>query len=105
VSRSRTNDTINLIIKLVLDLAGIAAGETAKAAGSSLIVSLGLTLLGEAAVVWYRSGGAAQLTSGPRDGQDQLQGRQRDQGDPFNRTRHDNRHDRHDRHGNRHERL
>jgi hypothetical protein len=106
----------NLIIKLVLDLAGVAAGETAKAAGSSLIVSLGLTLLGEAAVVWYRSGGAAQLTSGPRGGQDQLPGQRRDQGDPFARTMHDDRyddryedryddrhHNRHDGHDNRHD--
>jgi hypothetical protein len=53
-----------LLIKLGLDLAGIAAGETAAAAGRSLILTLGLTLLGEAAVIWYRSGGASQLTSG-----------------------------------------
>jgi len=62
----------NLVLKLVVDLAGVAAGETAKAAGSSLIVSLGLTLLGEAAIVWYRSGGAAQLASGQPGSQDQL---------------------------------
>jgi uncharacterized membrane protein len=53
-----------LLIKLALDLAGIAAGETAAAAGQSLILTLGLTLLGEAAVIWYRSGGVGQLTSG-----------------------------------------
>jgi hypothetical protein len=53
-----------LLVKLALDLAGIAAGETAAAAGRSLILTLGLTLLGEAAVIWYRSGGAGQLTSG-----------------------------------------
>jgi hypothetical protein len=87
----------NLIIKLVLDLAGIAAGETAKAAGSSLIISLGLTLLGEAAIVWYRSGGAVRLTSGPPAGQEQWQDHRRDQGDLFGRTRHDD-----DRHDNRH---
>jgi hypothetical protein len=52
-----------LLVKLALDLAGIAAGETAAAAGQSLILTLGLTLLGEAAVIWYRSGGAGQLTS------------------------------------------
>jgi hypothetical protein len=55
---------INLAAKLVLDLAGVAAGETFAAVGRSLILTLGLTLLGEAAVVWFRSGGAAQLTSG-----------------------------------------
>ncbi len=54
----------NLIVKLALDLAGVAAGETAAAAGHSLILTLGLTLLGEEAVIWYRSGGAGQLTSG-----------------------------------------
>jgi len=54
----------NLAVKLALDLAGVAAGETAKAAGDSLLLTLALTLLGEAAVVWYRSGGASQLTSG-----------------------------------------
>jgi hypothetical protein len=80
----------NLVIKLVLDLAGVAAGETASAAGSSLLVALGLTLLGEAAVVWYRSGGAAQLTAGPPGGQDQP----RDHDDPLGRTGHDRRHER-----------
>ncbi len=53
-----------LLVKLALDLAGVAAGETAAAAGQSLILTLGLTLLGEAAVIWYRSGGTGQLTSG-----------------------------------------
>jgi hypothetical protein len=64
----------SLVIKLILDLVGVAAGETASAAGSSLLLAFGLTLLGEAAVVWYRSGGAAQLASGPPGGQDQLGG-------------------------------
>jgi hypothetical protein len=64
----------NLVIKLALDLAGVAAGETARAAGSSLIIALGLTLLGEAAVVWYRTGGATGISSGPPGGQDQLGG-------------------------------
>lgn len=54
----------NLLIKLGLDLAGVAAGETTAAATRSLILSLGLTLLGEAAVIWYRSGGARQLSAG-----------------------------------------
>ena len=55
---------VNLLAKLGLDLAGVAAGESAEAAGHSLILTIGLTLLGEAAVIWYRSGGAGQLTSG-----------------------------------------
>jgi hypothetical protein len=54
----------NLLIKLGLDLAGIASGDTGSAATNSLILSLGLTLLGEAAVVWYRSGGAGQVSTG-----------------------------------------
>jgi hypothetical protein len=62
----------NLVAKLVLDLAGVAAGETFSAAGHSLILSLGLTLLGEAAVIWYRSGGAAQLNTGRAEDRDQL---------------------------------
>jgi hypothetical protein len=53
----------NLLVKLCLDLAGVAAGETFADAGHSLILSLGLTLLGEAIVIWYRSGGAAQIAS------------------------------------------
>jgi hypothetical protein len=53
----------NLVIKLALDVAGVAAGEPTAVATQSLILSLGLTLLGEAAVIWFRSGGAAQLGS------------------------------------------
>ena len=62
----------NLLAKLALDLAGVAAGETAAVAGQSLILTLGLTLLGEAAVIWYRSGGAGQLTSGRSGGPSRL---------------------------------
>jgi len=54
----------NLAAKLTLDAAGVAAGQTFKAAGHSLLLTLACTLLGEAAVIWYRSGGAGQLTSG-----------------------------------------
>ena len=61
----------NLAAKLVLDLAGVAAGQTA-AAGHSLLLTLALTLLGEAAVIWYRCGGAGQLTSGRPGGRSQL---------------------------------
>ena len=46
----------NVAAKLVLDLVGIAAGGTASAAGSSLVFTFGLTLLGEAVVLWLRSG-------------------------------------------------
>jgi hypothetical protein len=85
----------NVVVKLVLDLAGVAAGETARAAGSSLIIALGLTLLGEAAVVWYRAGGPGRLSSGPTGGQGQLGGH----GGLPDRSSHDHRHD------SRHERL
>ena len=51
----------NIIAKLVLDLIGLAAGSSASAAGKSLVFTLGLTLLGEAAVLWIRSGGATTL--------------------------------------------
>jgi hypothetical protein len=53
----------NLLIKLALDVAGVAAGEPTAVATQSLILSLGLTLLGEAAVIWYRIGGAQPLDS------------------------------------------
>jgi hypothetical protein len=49
----------NLVAKLVLDLIGIAAGGTPSAAGKSLVFTIGLTLLGEAVVLFVRSGGAA----------------------------------------------
>lgn len=86
----------NLVIKLVLDLAGIAAGETAKAAGSSLIIALGLTLLGEAAIVWYRTGGAGGIGSGPPSGQGRpgSQGELGSLGGLPDRSDHDHRHDR-----------
>lgn len=64
----------NLAAKLVLDLAGVAAGQTAAAAGHSLLLTLALTLLGEAAVIWYRCGGAGQLTSGRPGDRSQLDG-------------------------------
>jgi hypothetical protein len=64
----------NVVVKLGLDLGGVAAGETAKAAGQSLLLSLGLSLLGEAAIIWYRSGGASQLSSDRAGGSSQLPG-------------------------------
>ena len=56
----------NLAAKLVLDLIGVAAGSTTSAVGKSLVLTLGLTLLGEAAVLWVRSGGATGLLDEPR---------------------------------------
>jgi len=51
----------NVLAKLALDAGGVAAGGTSSALGSSILLSLGLTLLGEAAVVFFRS---QSLTSG-----------------------------------------
>ena len=45
----------NVLAKLALDAGGVAAGGTSAALSSSILLSLGLTLLGEAAVVWFRS--------------------------------------------------
>jgi hypothetical protein len=61
----------NIVAKLVLDLVGVAAGGSTAAAGRSLVLTFGLTLLGEAAVLWLRSEGSGLLRSpqssnGPR---------------------------------------
>lgn len=52
---------VNIATKLLIDLVGIAAGGSTDAATSSLLLSAGLMLLGEAGVVWLRidSGRAA----------------------------------------------
>jgi hypothetical protein len=52
---------VNVLAKLALDALGVAAGGTTSALTSSILLSLGLTLLGEAAIVWMR---AQSLTSG-----------------------------------------
>jgi hypothetical protein len=54
----------NLVAKLVLDLIGVAMGGTTSEVGKSLVFTLGLTLLGEAAVLWMRSGSPG--LSGPQ---------------------------------------
>lgn len=46
---------VNVLLKVVLDIGGVAAGGTKAALTSSILLSLGLTLLGEAAVVWMRT--------------------------------------------------
>jgi hypothetical protein len=61
----------NLMAKLALDLVGVAAGASASAVGKSLVLTFGLTLLGEAAILWLRSEGSGLLrmpqpTDGPR---------------------------------------
>jgi hypothetical protein len=48
---------INVLAKLALDGVGVLAGGTTAALSSSILLSLGLTLLGEAGIVWMRAGG------------------------------------------------
>jgi hypothetical protein len=62
-----------LASKLALDAVGVAAGGTFAVLSSSLVFTLGLTLLGEAAVVWVR---AQSLAPGSTlSGRDGLSGR------------------------------
>jgi hypothetical protein len=61
---------INVLLKLALDVGGVAAGGTKGALSSSILLSLGLTLLGEAGIVWLRS---ESLSSGDAAG-DQYRG-------------------------------
>jgi hypothetical protein len=56
----------NIAAKLVLDLIGIASGSTSSVVGKSLVLTFGLTLLGEAVVIWMRTGGATGLLNPPR---------------------------------------
>jgi hypothetical protein len=56
----------NLGAKLVLDLIGIASGSTSSVVGKSLLLTFGLTLLGEAIVLWMRTGDATRLLTPPR---------------------------------------
>jgi hypothetical protein len=46
---------VNVVSKIALDAGGVAAGGSAKALGTSVLFSLGLTLFGEAVVVWQRT--------------------------------------------------
>ncbi len=52
---------VNVLLKLVFDVSGVAAGGTKTALTGSILLSLGLTLLGEAAIIWVR---AQSLTTG-----------------------------------------
>lgn len=45
----------NIVAKVVIDLIGLAAGATLAGAERSLVFTLGLTLVGEALVLWLRS--------------------------------------------------
>jgi hypothetical protein len=55
----------NVLFKLALDAGAVAAGGTTSALSSSILLSLGLTLLGEAAIVWLRT---QSLTTGGTPG-------------------------------------
>jgi hypothetical protein len=46
---------VNVLSKLALDAGGVAAGGTSASLSSSILLSLGLTLFGEAVVVWLRA--------------------------------------------------
>lgn len=46
---------LGIVTKLALDAGGVAAGGTSSALSSSILLSLGVTLLGEAVVVWQRA--------------------------------------------------
>jgi hypothetical protein len=46
---------VNVVAKLALDAGGVLAGGTSAALSSSILLSLGLTLLGEAAMIWLRT--------------------------------------------------
>jgi len=44
-----------VLVKVAVDAGCVAAGGTTAALSSSILFSLGLTLLGEAVVVWHRA--------------------------------------------------
>ena len=56
----------NLAAKLVLDVIGLAAGSSGSAVGKSLLLTFGLTLLGEAIVLRMRTSGATGFLAAPR---------------------------------------
>jgi hypothetical protein len=58
----------SIAAKVAVDAAGVAAGGTLHALSSSLVFTLGLSLLGEAAVVWLRAQSLAVRPSAPAGG-------------------------------------
>ena len=56
----------NIAVKLLLDLIGLAAGSPGSAVGESLLLTFGLTLLGEAIVIWIRTQDASGTAKAPR---------------------------------------
>jgi hypothetical protein len=55
----------NLVTKLILDAIGLAAGSAGSTVGRSLVLTLGLTLLGEAIVLWMRTAGRSRVSNPP----------------------------------------
>ena len=51
---------VNIAAKIVLDLIGVAAGGNGSAVGKSLMLTFGLTLLGEAIVIGMRANGTTR---------------------------------------------
>lgn len=58
----------NLVAKVILDAVGVAAGMSFSTVGKSLVFTLGLTLVGEAIVLFVRSGGATDLLNNSGNG-------------------------------------
>jgi hypothetical protein len=56
----------NIAVKLLLDVIGLAAGSPGSAVGKSLLLTFGLTLLGEAIVIWTRTQPATGTAKTPR---------------------------------------
>jgi hypothetical protein len=56
----------NIAVKLVLDLIGLTAGSSGSAVGKSLLLTFGLTLLGEAIVIWTRTQAATSTANTTR---------------------------------------
>jgi hypothetical protein len=60
---------INVVAKLGLDAAGVALGGTSKAVASSLLLAVGLMLIGESLVILYRiHGSEPRRADGPNIG-------------------------------------
>jgi hypothetical protein len=68
---------VGVLTKLALNAGGVAAGGTSSALSSSILLSLGLTLLAEAVVVWRRTQSlpAEQAAGGQYRGAVQQHGR------------------------------
>jgi hypothetical protein len=59
---------VNIVVKLGLDAGGVALGGTSKGVTSSLLLAVGLMLIGEALVILYRVQGAPPGPSAQANG-------------------------------------